>query len=51
MVTISKSISSKIKDKQGDITEDEVCLSNIYSFESTLEIILQVQIIHMTFGI
>ena len=27
MVAISKSISTKIKDKQGDITDDEVCAS------------------------
>ena len=25
MVAVSKSISAKIKDKQGDITDDEVC--------------------------
>ena len=27
MVAVSKSISTKIKDKQGDITDDEVCAS------------------------
>jgi len=27
MVAISKSISTKIKDRQGDITDDEVCAS------------------------
>jgi len=26
MVAISKSISTKIKEKQGDITDDEVCV-------------------------
>lgn len=30
MVTLSKSIVSKIKDKQGEITEDEVCIKYIY---------------------
>ena len=35
MVTLSKTISMKIKDKQGDITEDEVLSKDVWSPKST----------------
>lgn len=30
MVSLSKMIVSKIKDKQGEITEDEVCIVSVF---------------------
>lgn len=30
MVKLSKTIATKIKDKQGDVTDDEVCTDHIF---------------------
>ena len=30
MVKLSKAIATKIKDKQGDVTDDEVCTDHIF---------------------